>query len=459
MAADGARVVLLSSAAHRFGDVDLDDPGFDRQPYDAWLAYGRSKTANVLCAVELDRRMQDSGVRAFAVHPGGIQTELGRHLTDETLGVLVDRLAAAPSPTIWKTVPQGAATTVWAATSSELTNRGGLYLEDCGVAEVTDDPDRACGRARLRGRPAPRPGAVGALRAPGSRVRFTYAEAMTDPGYYLPLAQAAEAAGFDGFLVPDSICYPAESDATYPYTADGDRGFLEDKPFLEPFSLIPAMGAVTKRIRFVVSVLKLTVRHPVLVAKQAASAAVLTDDRLTLGVGTSPWPEDYEVCGVPFERRGRRADESIAVLRGLLGGGWFEHHGEIYDVPRIKQSPAPTVPVPIIVGGHAEPALRRAARNDGWIHGGGDPEALPGLVERVLALRAEEGRSGEPFEVHVISMDAYSAEGVRGLEALGVTDVIVGFRWTYDKAQDTEPLQTKIDNLQRYADTVIAATR
>ena len=138
------------------------------------------------------------------------------------------------------------------------------------------------------------------------------------------------------------------------------------------------MGAVTERIRFVISVLKLTVRHPVLVAKQAASTAVLTNDRLTLGVGTSPWPEDYQVCDVPFERRGQRADESIEVMRGLLTGDWFEYHGEIYDIPRIKQCPVPSTPIPIIVGGHAEPALRRAARNDGWIHGGGDLEALPG---------------------------------------------------------------------------------
>jgi probable F420-dependent oxidoreductase len=286
-------------------------------------------------------------------------------------------------------------------------------------------------------------------------MRFTYAEAMTDPSFYLPLAQATEGAGFDGFLVPDSICYPAESDARYPYTPDGDRGFIEDKPFLEPFSIIPAMGAVTQRIRFVVSVLKLTVRHPVLVAKQAASTAVLTNDRLTLGVGTSPWPEDYEVCGVPFERRGKRADESIAVMRGLLTGDWFEHHGEIYDVPRIKQCPVPQTPIPIIVGGHAEPALKRAARNDGWIHGGGEAADLPGLIARVHELRADEGREGDPFEVHVISMDAYSLDGIRRLEELGVTDVIVGFRWTYDRGPDTETLQTKIDALTRYADSVL----
>jgi len=141
IAADGARVVLLSSAGHRFGAVDLEDPGFERQPYDAWTAYGRAKTANVLCAVGLDRRHREDGVRAFAVHPGGIQTELGRHLTSDTLQVLVDRLAAAPTETVWKTVPQGAATSVYAATSPDLDGQGGVYLEDCHVSAVTDDPD------------------------------------------------------------------------------------------------------------------------------------------------------------------------------------------------------------------------------------------------------------------------------------------------------------------------------
>ena len=147
-------------------------------------------------------------------------------------------------------------------------------------------------------------------------MRFSYAESMIDPSFYLPLARAVEDAGYDSFVVPDSICYPRESDSTYPYTPDGSREFLEDKPFLEPFSLIPAMGAVAERLRFVTFVVKLPIRHPVLVAKQISSVAVLTGGRLALGVGTSPWPEDYEVCDVPWEGRGRRMDEMIDVVRG-----------------------------------------------------------------------------------------------------------------------------------------------
>jgi len=145
VAAGSARVVLLTSAGHRFSDVDLDDPGFERQEYDPWIAYGRAKTANVLCAVGLDARLQDQGVRAFAVHPGTIPTELGRHLTDETLQALAERRSRTPGTVEWKTVPQGAATTVYAATAPELDDEGGRYLEDCGLAEVTEDPDASTG--------------------------------------------------------------------------------------------------------------------------------------------------------------------------------------------------------------------------------------------------------------------------------------------------------------------------
>ena len=288
-------------------------------------------------------------------------------------------------------------------------------------------------------------------------MRFTYAETFCDPMLLAPLAQAAEAAGYDSFTVPDSLIYPAASDTSYPYTADGDRGFLEDKPIIEPFVLIPWLAAVTERIRFTTFVLKAPVRPAVLLAKQAASAAVLSGNRLRLGVGISPWPEDFAALGQPWARRGDRLDETIAVVRGLTAGGWFEHHGELIDVERMKICPVPTEPVPILVGGHAERALRRAARlGDGWVHGGGDPADLPRLLDRLRDLRREAGREREPFEVHVISLEAYTPDGVRRLEDQGVTDVVVGFRDPYGREPDTQTLQDKLDPLRRFADDVIA---
>jgi NAD(P)-dependent dehydrogenase (short-subunit alcohol dehydrogenase family) len=137
---DGSRVVALSSAGHRFSDVDLDDPNFERTAYDPWGAYGRSKTANALFAVELDRRLRDRGAHAYSLHPGGIITELGRHLTEETMAVLAESVPAGEAIE-WKTVPQGAATTVYAATATELDEHGGAYLEDCAVAVANPDPE------------------------------------------------------------------------------------------------------------------------------------------------------------------------------------------------------------------------------------------------------------------------------------------------------------------------------
>ncbi|HTW04282.1 MAG TPA: TIGR03619 family F420-dependent LLM class oxidoreductase [Streptosporangiaceae bacterium] len=291
-------------------------------------------------------------------------------------------------------------------------------------------------------------------------MRFSYAESMTSPAYYAPLARAAEDAGYDAMVVPDSICFPERSGSVYPFNPDGTRDFLEDKPFLEPFSLIPALGAVTERLRFITFVLKLPVRDPVLVAKQATSVAVLTCDRLVLGVGSSPWREDYEVLGVPWERRGLRMDEELAIIRGLSAGGYFSFHGEIFSIPNVKICPVPGKPLPVLIGGHGDAALRRAARaGDGWLHGGGDPAELPGLLARLAEFRRQEGTADRPFEVHVISADAYSVDGLRRLEDQGVTDVIVGFRWPYQTGPDTEPLADKVANLRRFSDTVIAKVR
>lgn len=290
-------------------------------------------------------------------------------------------------------------------------------------------------------------------------MRFSYAEAMCDPRHYAPLARAAEEAGWDGIVIPDSVCYPEASDTKYPYTTDGDRHFLEDKPLLEPFALVAALGAVTTRLRLNTFVVKLPIRQPVLVAKTAASLAVMTDNRFGFGVGLSPWPEDFQVTGTEWRTRGRRMDEMIDIIRGLSAGGYFSYDGTHYQIPRIKICPVPDRPIPILIGGHSEAALRRAARvGDGWMHaGGGDTGDLERYLERLTTLRREFGRESVPFEIHVISLDAYHIDGVRRLESLGVTDVIVGFRDPY--TQPDTPLEPKLDMLRMYADNVIKPLR
>jgi len=140
----GSRVINLSSAGHRYSNVDLDDPNFERTAYERFIAYGRSKTANVLFAVAFDRRHRERGVRAAAVHPGVIETELGRHLDPAQIQALIDqiskeRAAEGDEPFQWKTVPQGAATSVWAAVVAAAEEIGGKYCENCHVGELVAD--------------------------------------------------------------------------------------------------------------------------------------------------------------------------------------------------------------------------------------------------------------------------------------------------------------------------------
>ncbi len=140
----GGRLINLSSAGHRYANVDLDDPNFERTPYEPLVAYGRSKTANVLFAVAFDKRHRDRGVRAAAVHPGGIQTELGRYQDPGRIEKMIDRINEQPAaqrkgPFQWKTIPQGAATSVWAAVVASADEIGGQYCEDCQVGHVVPD--------------------------------------------------------------------------------------------------------------------------------------------------------------------------------------------------------------------------------------------------------------------------------------------------------------------------------
>lgn len=133
------RIVNLSSRGHHFAPVDFDDPHFTQRPYDPWIAYGHSKTANVLFSVGLEARYAVLGIHAYAVHPGGIQTNLGRHMTPEMMEALMARVTSRDTGFQWKTISQGAATSCWAATAEELEGKGGVYCEDCHVAGVDDE--------------------------------------------------------------------------------------------------------------------------------------------------------------------------------------------------------------------------------------------------------------------------------------------------------------------------------
>ena len=288
-------------------------------------------------------------------------------------------------------------------------------------------------------------------------MRFSYQIGLCDPDHYLPLARAAEAAGFDGIAVPDSICYPREASSKYPYNKDGSREFLESVPFVESLISIAAMAAVTEKIRFATFVYKLAVRQAPVVAKQVQGIQSLSGNRFDFGIGISPWEEDFAVCDVPWAKRGKRFDEQIDILRGLESGEFFGYEGEMHHMPAIKMSPVPTAATPLLIGGHAEPALKRAARvGDGWMCAGADMQQLEAYIERINQLREEYGTADKSFRVFTTGQDAFTVPGIEKLESIGVTDVVIGFRNVYEMEPD-KPLDEKIGMLNWYAGEFIKA--
>lgn len=291
-------------------------------------------------------------------------------------------------------------------------------------------------------------------------MKFAYHSTMCPAQQYLPLAQAAERVGFDTFTLPDSICYPQQASSKYPYNDDGSREFLDDVPFLDPFALISAMASVTSHLRFSTSVLKLAIRQPVVTAKQASTAAILSNNRFAFGVGISPWREDFDACQVAWDKRGKRMDEMIEIIQGLMSGDYFGYEGEIFQLDPIKLCPAPSAPVPILIGGHSTPALKRAARLcDGFIHAGGDAQVVKQTVRQVNEYREHYGRGHLPFEFQAISADGFSLEGVQNLHEAGVDEVIVGFRDVYSMEPDTKSIEEKVAELEWYAENIIQPWR
>jgi probable F420-dependent oxidoreductase len=229
----------------------------------------------------------------------------------------------------------------------------------------------------------------------------------------------------------------------------------EDTPWADPLIVAGAMGAVTSTLRFYTNVMKLGSRNPLLLARQVGSVANLTNNRFGFGVGIGWAPEEFEWCGVPYAKRGKRIDEMIEVMKLILAGGMVEFHGDFYDFDKLQMSPAPSKPVPFYVGGHTDVALRRAVRvGDGWTSAMMTCEQATETIGKLKALLAESGRADDPFEYQIVCIDKFDVDGHRELAEAGVTDNIV-IPWMFEGLGFDAPLDKKKDSLKRFADTYI----
>ena len=301
-------------------------------------------------------------------------------------------------------------------------------------------------------------------------MRFGFHTFMVDPGELQDIARTADASGWDSIQVADAPFFPDTVSVPYPYHPDGSRFWPLDMPVLDPWVAITAMAAVTQRIRFVPSVLRLAIRQPLLEAKSLCSVAAISNDRVALGVGLAWMPEEFKWLNQDMKTRGARQDEAIQVLRLLMQGGMVEFHGKHIDFDRLTMAPVPRKRIPIYVGGTTKPALRRAARyGDGWIAVIHALAEVKEVVAELTRLRREFGRENEPFDIMMHCPDAETVDDIRRLEDLGITDLQVT-PWTLpgsvqvekglsSSMQQQPSLAAKQDAIKRYAGEVIDKLR
>ena len=278
-------------------------------------------------------------------------------------------------------------------------------------------------------------------------MKFYVSTAFLDTREAVEIAKAADDLGYHGMAIPDHVINLETLATPYPYTKDGKRRWEAFTDWPDPWVMIGAVALVTSSLKFVTTVYLPGMRDPYSAAKSIGTAAVLASGRLELGIGVGWCREEFELLGQQFERRGKRTDEMLELMKALWSPGWTEFAGEFYTAPRLEMEPTPP-PIPVYVGGLSDIALTRAARHDGWI---GDLITTDQALERVAKvreLRAENGLSMDGFEVITPLTDAFTPEHYARAEAGGITGNIT-MPWMFYSGPDAS-LEQKIDGMRRF---------
>ena len=278
-------------------------------------------------------------------------------------------------------------------------------------------------------------------------MKFYISVAFRETKEAIEIAKAADDLGFDGLGIPDHVINLETLATPYPYTRDGKRRWEAFTDWPDPWVLVGAMAQVTTHLKFVTTVYIPAMRDPYSVAKAVGTAAYLADGRVELGIGVGWCEEEFTLMGQQFERRGRRTDEMLQLFRALWEPDWTEFDGEFYKTPRLEMEPTPPR-IPIYVGGLSDIALRRAARNDGWIGDLISTEQAIARVETIRELRAEKSLSMDGFTVLTPLTDAFLPEHYERAEAAGINGIIT-MPWMFYAGPEAT-LSEKIDGMKRF---------
>jgi probable F420-dependent oxidoreductase len=283
-------------------------------------------------------------------------------------------------------------------------------------------------------------------------VRFSISTAFQPVDHLPVLARAADELGYHSMAMPDHIVDLEELATPYPYTDDGSRRWDFSAEWPDPWVLIGSLAAVTTRLRFFTSVYVPSIRNPFQVAKSVGTAAVLSGNRVALGVGIGWCREEFALLEQDFSTRGKRTDEALALMAELWKPGWTEFEGEFYSAPRMVMEPTPTERIPIIVGGLSDVAFRRAARHDGWVGDLYSTDEAIALAGKLADARRAIGVEGD-FSVITALSDAFLPEHFERAEAGGVTDCWT-MPWAYYHGLEAS-VDQKVDGMERFARDVL----
>ena len=288
-------------------------------------------------------------------------------------------------------------------------------------------------------------------------MKFVISAMYQQPQDLIPIARAADAAGYHAISFSDHVAFPELLDTPYPYTDDGSRRYDEHTHFPDPWVVTGALSSVTERLRFTTNVFVLPMRNPFVVAKSVATAAAMSNDRVTLAIGVGWSKVEFDLVGQSFRRRGARADEMIEVMRKLWSGEMVKHEGPFYSFDRVKLTPPiPKRRIPIWVGGISDLAIERAARNDGWLSDLQTSEDILACIQKLRRIRSERGLE-TPFDVMASASDAADIDAYLRLEEGGVTRILT-MPWVFYYGM-TSDLGEKIDGIKRFADDVARKMR
>lgn len=289
-------------------------------------------------------------------------------------------------------------------------------------------------------------------------MKFLTGFVWIDPRHYVPLARSADGCGWDGIVLSDHLVHLEKIETPYPYAPDGKRPWQAADPYPDVWVSIGAMASVTQRVRFYQGVYVVPMRDVFALAKAVGTAALLSNDRVSLGLGLGWMREEFELVGQPFGDRAQRGEEMLEVMRKLWSGEMVEHHGRFYDFPRLQMSPGVASSIPVFVGGRTKAALRRVARlGGGWIPDLLSRQELAEGIAEIRAQRRELGRDDEPLEVIGAPKDGYDLDTFRHMEDLGVTHLWT-IPWLFHGG-DTSSLEVQRAGLERFAEEVIVKMR